>query len=215
MLSRIGYYAKSLRTGLKYTRHLNQSLMARSYSTVLPNSENVKLNDEVIPETDSTDPTTDPIEPTDQNPSTDDEQTTNDKDMEVIDVDIDKMILDDDYVPDYKPPPSCPSVITTPDLSGNALAPIDIDPWIDELKAAEGTVFYDNKLEKEEVMTYPDPPADRDGFYAYKGIKIWLPKRLLSPGTFRYCLDVNKHQFIDDDMRICRFEKSINEAKNH
>lgn len=217
MFSKIRYLTRiaAVRTGVQSSFHQsNYPSLARNYCSVLmANSENVKGTEESSssppdhPETnkDGPDVTSDSV------------NSSNNNDVEIVDVDIDKMTLDDDYVPDYKPPPSCPSVTTTPDVNGNAMtAPIDIDPWVDEMLAVEGTVHFDNvaKLEKEEII-YPDPPADRDGYYEFKGIKIWLPKRLLSPGTFRYCMDVNTKQFTDDDMRICRFEKSINEADPH
>uniref|UniRef100_A0A1B0C3Y6 Uncharacterized protein n=1 Tax=Glossina palpalis gambiensis TaxID=67801 RepID=A0A1B0C3Y6_9MUSC len=137
-----------------------------------------------------------------------------DQKIEVIDIKSEEM-MDSNFWG------SCPAGCSEQDVEavtvtpGKPLqtAPIDVNPWVDEMLQTEGTTAFDDVDERKlDEIIYPDPPAEREGCYEFEGIKIWLPKKMMSPGTYRYRIDPGETNLVADDMRICKFETSINEA---
>uniref|UniRef100_A0A1B0A407 Uncharacterized protein n=1 Tax=Glossina pallidipes TaxID=7398 RepID=A0A1B0A407_GLOPL len=156
----------------------------------------------------------DPILPTEEagDSKTDDKPCgEQDQKIEVIDINSEDM-MDSNFCGNHRGGSSEQPVTVT---SGNAFqtAPIDINPWVDEMLQTEGTTAFDDVDERKlDEIVYPDPPVEREGSYEFEGIKIWLPKKMMSPGTYRYRMDPGENNLVADDMRICKFETSIDEA---
>ena len=121
--------------------------------------------------------------------------------LEIVEVNMDKMMYEDSNNEKSLAPRD---TINATDLSGVQIAPIDVNPWSTEEELAGTVLDYSEKAIEE--IHYPEPPENRSGYYEFEGIKIWLPQKMLSPGTYRYRLDEDEVDTLPDDIRICKFE---------
>ncbi|KNC30301.1 hypothetical protein FF38_07386 [Lucilia cuprina] len=132
-------------------------------------------------------------------------KTLSTKDFEIVDVNVDKMMSEDDeFASNYNYEPAEMQAITD---EKTVMAPVDIDPWSDEELQKGGTVDMEYVEKLKEEIHYPEPPKERSGYYEFEGIKIWLPKKMLTPATYRYRLEEGEEESLADDIRICKFEK--------
>lgn len=130
--------------------------------------------------------------------------STTPSNIEIVDINIDKLMTEDeDLASNYNYDPEPQSITSN---NSAHIAPIDIDPWTDEELQKGGTVDMEYIQNYQEEIHYPAPPEERSGYYEFEGIKIWLPKKMLTPATYRYRLDEGEEQTVPDDIRICKFE---------
>ena len=132
----------------------------------------------------------------------------------IVDINIDDMMYDDPELERVMRLPTTehgqpdgPTINNT-DINGAPIAPVDVNPWLDEEDMAQGTVDFENieRMRKQPIEYPPPPPPEkRDNSFKCKGIQIRLPHVMLTTnGTYRYRLD-EEDEHLPDDMHICKF----------
>lgn len=136
-----------------------------------------------------------------QTPSSSPNFTPSTGDVEVIDVN-----LNDNEISDFSALPLTSEHI---DVNTNSVvSAVDIDPWVDEAISKQGTVDIEMIENYQKDLECIEPPtSNRSGSYEFQGIKISLPKKILSPATYRYRHDAGGEEVLPDDTRICKFDK--------